>query len=122
MMARKEFSGDDIVAFLGKGTSFKGVITYEGSIRIDGKVEGEIVSQGILIVGESADIHSEISVGSLVCAGKISGNVQASEKVHLQSTATLNGSLNTPRLVIDQGVTFNGQCEMKTSPPKKESA
>lgn len=119
-MARKEPSNDDIAAFLGKGTAFKGIITYDGSIRIDGKVEGEIISQGNLIVGESATIQAEISVGSIVCAGKITGNVQASKRIHLQPTATLNGSLNTPNLVIDQGVTFNGQCEMKKNPAKKE--
>ncbi len=119
-MARKELSDDDIAAFLGKGTSFKGVITYNGSIRIDGKVEGEIISQGALIVGESAVIEADISVGTIVCAGKISGNVQASGKVHLQSTASLSGSINTPDLIIDQGVAFNGQCEMKKPAGKKE--
>ncbi|MFQ5596418.1 MAG: polymer-forming cytoskeletal protein [Nitrospiria bacterium] len=120
-MARKEFPNDDIAAFIGKGTSFKGIITYDGSIRIDGKVEGEIISQGSLIVGESANIEADVSVSNIVCAGKINGNVQASEKVHLQSTASLSGSLNTPNLVIDQGVTFNGQCEMKKPPLKKKN-
>ncbi len=120
-MSRKEPSNDEIAAFLGKGTSFKGILTYDGTIRIDGKVEGEIVSQGNLIVGESATIHAEISVGSIVSAGKITGNVQAATKVHLQSSASLNGALNTPNLVIDQGVIFNGQCEMKEHPEKNRA-
>ncbi len=112
-MARKEYSSDEMVAFLGKGTSFKGIITYNGSIRIDGTVEGEIISQGDLIIGESAVIDAKVSVGSIVCGGKITGDLQASQKIHLLSTAKLSGSLNTPTLVIDEGVAFNGHCEMK---------
>ena len=112
-MARNEAFNEEIAAFLSKGTSFKGIITYNGSIRIDGKVEGEIISQGTLIVGESASIQAEVSVGSIVCAGQMTGNIRAGEKVHLQSTATLNGSLSTPALIIDEGVSFNARCEMK---------
>jgi len=115
-MARNEVFDEEIAAFLSKGTSFKGVITYEGSIRIDGKVEGEIISKGALIVGESAHIQAEVSVGSIVCAGRMTGNIQASEKVHLQSSATLSGSLATPALIIDEGVSFNARCEMKKRP------
>jgi len=115
-MARNESFDEEIAAFLSKGTSFKGIITYSGSIRIDGKVEGEIISQGSLIVGESAHIKAEVSVGSIVCAGEMTGDIQASEKVHLQSTAKLTGSLSTPALVIDEGVSFNARCEMKKTP------
>lgn len=103
---------EEIVAFLGKGTEFKGMITYDGTIRIDGKVEGEIITQGTLIVGESAVIQAEISAGSIICGGKITGNIQAHQKVHLLSKAVLSGSVSTPNLIIDEGVSFNGRCEM----------
>ena len=103
---------DEIIAFLGKGTEFKGVITYEGTVRIDGKVEGEIITQGTLIVGETATIDSEISAGVVVSGGKITGNVRASQRVHLLTKSVLNGSLNTPNLIIEEGVSFNGKCEM----------
>lgn len=110
-------NNDDMVAFLGKGTTFKGIITYEGAIRIDGRVEGEIISQGDLVIGESAVIDAKVSVGTIVCGGEISGDLQASKKIHLLSKSTMSGSLNTPRLIIDEGVKFNGHCEMKTPPP-----
>lgn len=103
---------DEIIAFLGKGTEFKGVITYEGTVRIDGKVEGEIITQGTLIVGETATIDAEISAGVVVSGGKITGNVRASQRVHLLTKSVLNGSLNTPNLIIEEGVSFNGKCEM----------
>ncbi|MEC4678236.1 MAG: polymer-forming cytoskeletal protein [Nitrospirota bacterium] len=114
-MARN--GSDDMVAFLGKGTTFKGVITYEGAIRIDGKMEGEIISLGDLVIGESASIDAKVSVGSIICGGKINGDLQASKKIHLLSKSTISGSLNTPRLIIDEGVSFNGHCEMKTPSP-----
>lgn len=114
-------NNDDMVAFLGKGTTFKGIITYDGSIRIDGKMEGEIVSQGDLVIGESAVVDAKVSVGSIICGGTISGDLQASKKIHLLSKSTISGSLNTPSLIIDDGVYFNGHCEMKKSlyPPSE---
>ncbi len=112
-------NNDDMVAFLGKGTTFKGIITYEGAIRIDGKVEGEIVSQGDLVIGESAVVDAKVSVGTIVCGGKINGDLQASKKIHLLSKSTMSGSLNTPSLIIDEGVHFNGHCEMKKASQTK---
>ncbi len=103
---------DEIIAFLGKGTEFKGIITYSGTVRIDGKVEGEIITQGKLIVGETAVINAEISAGTVICGGKIAGNIRASQRVHLLSKAMMTGSVNTPNLIIEEGVSFNGKCEM----------
>jgi cytoskeletal protein CcmA (bactofilin family) len=108
----KILRNEEIIAFLGKGTEFKGVITYEGTIRIDGKVEGEVVTKGTLIVGETASINAEISAGTVVSGGRITGNIRAHDKVHLLSTAVQTGSINSPSLVVEEGVLFNGKCEM----------
>ncbi|MCG3114339.1 MAG: polymer-forming cytoskeletal protein [Candidatus Manganitrophus sp. SA1] len=108
----KGAQSDEIIAFLGKGTEFKGIITYSGTVRIDGKVEGEIVTQGKLVVGETAVINAEISAGTVICGGKISGNIRASERIHLLSKAVMTGSVNTPNLIIEEGVSFNGKCQM----------
>lgn len=105
---------DEIIAFLGKGTRFKGVVTYEGTVRVDGHIEGEIVSGGTLVVGDTAVIDAEVTVGTLVCGGKITGNVTATEKVQLLNPAVVTGSIKTPSLMIEAGVRFNGQCEMKS--------
>jgi cytoskeletal protein CcmA (bactofilin family) len=110
---KRNGSADEIIAFLGKGTKFKGVVTYDGTVRIDGHIEGEVVSTGTLIVGETAVIDAEVSVGSLVCGGRITGNITATEKVQLLNPAMVTGSIKTPVLMIEAGVRFNGQCEMK---------
>ncbi len=109
---RRDGTPEDIIAFLGKGTEFKGVITYHGTIRIDGRVEGEIITEGTLVVGESAVINAEISAGTLISGGKIMGNITALEKIHLLPPAVLDGSVKTPTLIIEQGVRFNGNCQM----------
>ncbi len=111
----REIKPEEIIAFLGKGTSFKGIVTYNGTIRVDGNVEGEIITQGTLVVGEDASIDAEINVGTIICSGKINGNIIAKNKIHLMHPAIMNGSIKTPTLIIDDGVRFNGNCEMKSS-------
>ena len=117
---RQLLHSDEIIAFIGKGTEFKGIITYEGTVRIDGRVEGEIITQGTLVVGESAVIHAEISAGTVVVGGRMTGNITASEKVQLLAPAVLTGAVKTPLLVIEEGVRFNGSCEMGEPTAYKE--
>lgn len=102
----------EITAFLGKGTEFKGVLSFEGTIRVDGKVEGEIVSKDTLIAGDGALLQGEITVGTIISSGKIVGNINASQKVHLLAPGNIHGNIKTPKLIIEEGVAFDGKCEM----------
>jgi cytoskeletal protein CcmA (bactofilin family) len=102
----------EITAFLGKGTEFKGVLSFEGTIRIDGKVDGEVISKDTLIASDGAFLQGEISVGTIIVSGKIVGNINASQKVHLLAPAYVQGNIKTPKLIIEEGVTFDGKCEM----------
>lgn len=110
---------EEIIAFLGKGTEFKGVLNYEGTVRIDGKVEGEIITKGTLVAGESAVINAEVTVGTLVSGGRITGNINAKDKVQLLSPATVIGTIKTPALIIEEGVKFDGKCDMLAKEEKK---
>lgn len=76
-------SADAIVAFIGKGVEFKGTISYSGTVRIDGFLDGEIHTDGTLLVGEEAVITAKVSAGTIVCMGKITGDVTAKEKIKL---------------------------------------
>ncbi len=102
----------EITAFLGKGTEFKGVLSFEGTIRVDGKVEGEVISKDTLIAGDGAFLQGEITVGMIICSGKIVGNVNASQKVHIIAPGIVQGNIKTPKLIIEEGVTFDGKSEM----------
>jgi cytoskeletal protein CcmA (bactofilin family) len=112
----------EITAFLGKGTEFKGVLSFEGTIRVDGKVEGEVISKDTLIASDGAFLQGEISVGTIIVSGKIVGNINAGQKVHLLSPANVQGNIKTPMLIIEEGVTFDGKSEMageKKDPEQK---
>jgi len=102
----------DISAFVGKGVEFKGTITYSGTVRIDGRLDGEIHTDGVLLIGEEATIEAKITAGTIVCKGKITGDVTASEKVQLLAPAALSGGVKTPMISIEDGVFFNGTLEM----------
>ena len=102
----------DINAFVGKGVEFKGTITYSGTIRIDGYLDGEIHTDGVVLIGEEAVIQAKITAGTIVCKGKVTGDVVAKECVKLRAPAVMNGSVKTPVLSMEDGVLFNGALEM----------
>jgi cytoskeletal protein CcmA (bactofilin family) len=113
--AKKEASleNSDIKAFLGPGSQFEGKLHFDEIVRLDGSFRGEIVSKDILIVGETADIQAEVSVGSLVLSGRFKGNIKAVKKVELRAPANVEGSVEAPALIIEEGVVFNGSLVMK---------
>jgi cytoskeletal protein CcmA (bactofilin family) len=115
--------GQDISAFVGKGVVFKGTISYSGTVRIDGTLEGEIHTDGILLVGEEAVITAKVTAGTIVCKGKITGDIHAKEKMKLRAPAQVNGGVTTPMLSIEEGVLFNGTLEMEqpTHPAQKQA-
>ncbi len=102
----------DVKAFLGQGTEFQGTLTFEGTVRVDGKLYGEVVSGGTLIVGEEAEVEAEINVGSLISRGRIKGNVKLTDRIELYETSELRGNITTPRLIISEGAVFQGSCDM----------
>ena len=102
-------------AYVGKGVKFKGIISYNGSIRIDGELEGEIQTDGILLIGEEAHISANISAGTIICSGKITGDVKAIERIKLHSPAVLTGSVETPAMTMEEGAQLNGPCAMQTT-------
>jgi cytoskeletal protein CcmA (bactofilin family) len=97
---------------LGKGADFKGVLSFDGTVRIDGRVEGEIYISGTLIVGEHAVIEGVVSVGVLMNSGKINGTVTALEKIQILKPGVLVGDIRTPVIAIEEGSRFHGMCDM----------
>src|SRR5438094_678226 len=104
-------NGDEPFTFLGKGAQFKGIIHFEGTIRIDGLLAGDIHTKGTVMLGEHAVIEGDISAGTIVSGGTINGNLTATERVQLLPSAVLNGDLKTPFLKVEEGVQLHGTCE-----------
>ncbi len=103
---------ENVIAFVGKGVEFKGIISYNGTVRIDGVLDGEIHTEGTLLVGEEAVLTAKVSAGTVVSKGKVTGDIIAKEKVRLLAPAVLNGSVKAPMLSMEEGVLFNGNIEM----------
>ena len=104
---------DEINAFLGKDTEFEGKFSFTGAVRIDGKLSGEILSSGTLIVGESAVIRSQIHVADMIISGEVHGDIFAENKIEIKVPGKLFGNIQTPKLVIEEGVIFEGNCRME---------
>ena len=102
----------EIKAFLGEGTDFKGILTFEGTVRVDGQLEGEIYTKDTLIVGESAVVGAEINVHTIVISGIVKGNINATGKIEVHRPGKLFGNVKTPSLYIEEGVIFEGNCAM----------
>ncbi|MDH5667325.1 MAG: polymer-forming cytoskeletal protein [Nitrospira sp.] len=105
-------TGEDVSAFVGKGVDFKGTIVYQGTVRIDGTLDGEIQTEGVLLVGEEAVLKAKVTAGTIVCKGKITGDITAKEKIKLRAPAVIEGGVTSPMISIEEGVLFNGTLEM----------
>lgn len=102
----------EIKAFLGPGSKFEGKLFFDEIVRLDGSFKGEIISKDTLIVGETADIEGEVEVGTFILSGRFKGNVKAASRVELRRPARFEGSIETPVLVVEEGVVLNGNLSM----------
>ena len=118
-MEKTQFEGKEVKAFLGEGTRFKGVLKFDGTVRLDGYLEGEIVTGDTLIIGEKGHIIADLSVGTIVTLGKIEGNISASKKIEIRAKSQLIGDIKTPVLFIEEGASFEGKCLMLGNESKK---
>ncbi len=119
-MADKRADGD-IIAFLGRGTEFDGKLIIKGSIRIDGEFKGEILGSGTLIIGEGANVEANIGVDNLLIFGGVKGNCDIGERVEICSTGKLVGNLKTPAFIVQEGATFDGDCQMGSKTVRESS-
>ncbi len=99
-------------SILGQGCKVTGDIELTGTLRIDGEFEGKIHGSETLIVGKSGKVKANIDVKNAVIGGKIEGNINAANKIELQTGSHVEGDIVTSRLVIDEGVFFEGNCKM----------
>lgn len=119
---KKEVLRDDVNAFLGRETIFEGRLDFKGAVRIDGHFKGEIKTPDLLIVGEGAKVEGEIEVGTAIIQGEVFGNVRASKKLDLRSSAKVIGDIITPLLAVEEGALFQGNCRMREEEPASHEA
>ncbi len=117
-MAKKNIrsNGQVIGTTLGKETLFAGTMRFTDSLKINGTLKGEIISEGILYIEEDAVIDADIQVGSVIIAGVVNGNIVATDKLEIMTSGKVYGNIRTARLRIADGVVFKGKCEMIRDP------
>jgi cytoskeletal protein CcmA (bactofilin family) len=109
-----EFRNDAKMAYQTPDCKIKGTIKFDGPMRIDGKVDGQIITDsGDLVIGETGTVKAAITTKSAIVEGRVEGKITASDKVALKKKAHLIGDLKAKTLVVEEGVVFVGRCNVK---------
>lgn len=117
-MAKPVETNKDIKAYMGEETHFKGTLSFTGTVRMDGQLEGEVQTQDTLIVGEKGIVKADITAGTVICKGKIYGTIKASQRVEIHAKSEMVGNIDTPSIFIEVGAIFDGNCKMGVSEKK----
>ena len=107
---------------LGRGAAFEGKLTFDGTVRIDGRFKGEVFSDDVLVIGEGAHVEAEIDIGEVIIQGTVVGNVKAKRSIEIHAPGRVKGDLTTPSLQIDKGVIFEGRSFMENATSNRPAA
>ncbi len=103
----------NITTILADDLHITGTIRFKSSVMVKGTIEGDIISEGLLVVGPTAKVTATITTKNLVSYGEIRGDVTAGDQVVLKGTSIQTGNITTPTIVIENGSIMNGSCIMK---------
>ncbi len=118
---QRSSDGSAISTLLGRDTIIEGTLSFRETIRVDGRIKGRVLSsEGTIIIGEDADIEADITVACAVVRGKVTGCIDAGNRIEVYPPAQVNGDISAPVIAIETGVVFNGNCRMPGQ--AKESA
>jgi cytoskeletal protein CcmA (bactofilin family) len=101
-------SGNDFPTILGPDASFKGELTYDKGMRLQGKFEGNILTQGRLHVTKEANMSADVDAGAISVEGNVKGKLNASDRIELKQSARYEGDLTASKLVVDEGAVLSG--------------
>lgn len=125
MLSKKGFedsgAGGNLNTIIGKGSVFEGTMKVQSTLRVDGKIKGNITTSDSLVVGKEGDINGDVKVRNAIIGGKLKGKLIAAGKVVLEANSMFSGELQTAKLVIDEGAVFDGNCSMGSDAVEKKS-
>lgn len=131
MLKLRGFAAEDLNGFLDEGTELQGELRFRDVLRVDGRVKGRIVSDNTLIIGETGQVDAEIDCGVVSIRGRVSGQVHGRQRIELLAGCRVQATLVSPKLVIEDGAFFQGECRMggppetaptRTGPGEEEAA
>ena len=118
-MSPPDSDGEAAESVVGTGAHFEGLLCFRGPARVDGTLCGEIQARGTLVIGPAASVEAQVDVDELILAGQLEGEVRVRQRTQLRSTAQLRGSLQTPRIVVEEGGRLSAR--LQTGPPADRS-
>jgi cytoskeletal protein CcmA (bactofilin family) len=105
-------SEQNSTSVIDQSCEMEGRFRFSGTLIINGKFRGELLSPDTLLVGETAELEADVRVGTVIVNGSVNGNITARERVELRAGARIAGGIVTPALVLEEGVVFDGRCSM----------
>lgn len=102
----------ELTAFLDEASEIEGKFSFSGTVMVNGKLKGEIFSNDTLIIGEKGVVNASIRAGIVLVSGEVVGNILGGQRVELRTGARVTGDIEAPIVVVDEGVTFDGNCRM----------
>jgi cytoskeletal protein CcmA (bactofilin family) len=109
----------DFTTLINDGTEIEGKVSFTGTVLLNGRVRGEIVSNDVLVVGERGAVNASIRASVVEISGEVVGNISASERIELHANCRVYGDIEAPVVVIDEGALLEGQCRMTKGRPKE---
>ncbi len=120
MLKFKGLAAEDLNGFLDEGTELSGELRFRDTLRVDGRVKGKVVSDNTLIVGETGQVDAEIDCGVVSIRGRVTGTVRGRQRIELLSGCRVQATLVSPKLVVEDGAFFQGDCRMGEPPADLE--
>jgi cytoskeletal protein CcmA (bactofilin family) len=116
---KRDVEESKITGFFDKDTEIKGDLHFKGTFRVDGQFKGKVDSESILIIGDSGKVEADIKIGHLIVNGEIKGNIQASEKVEVNSNGRVFGTIISPKLIVEEGAYLEATCQTTDKIPRE---
>jgi cytoskeletal protein CcmA (bactofilin family) len=110
MIDKTGASPGEYTTVIGSDCTFKGELSFEKGVRVDGRVEGKITTKGQLAISSAGKLQADVQAGNVVVEGEVKGNLNANERVELRKTARLKGDIRAAKLLVAEGASFVGQC------------
>lgn len=117
MIKIRGLTAERLNGFMDEGTEFDGELRFSELFRIDGRLRGKVVSENTLVVGETGQVEADIDCGEVSIRGAVSGRVRGRRSIELLAGARVTATLVAPKLVIEDGAVFQGDCNMGPAAP-----
>lgn len=115
MFGKTNINNEKIDTLIGEGTKLQGKVEGKGSIKIDGTIEGDIILNGNIILGEKGNINGNVICDNIYISGKINGNISCKEQLRITNTGKLFGDIEVNNFVVDENAIFEGNCKMNNN-------